>query len=38
MKIIRFLIVTVVVVLAVACSNDDVDTANSIFPKKEDTI
>ncbi|ANR73944.1 putative zinc-binding metallopeptidase [Prevotella scopos JCM 17725] len=38
MKIIRFLIVAVVVVLAVACSNDDVDTANSIFPKKEDTI
>ena len=34
MKIIRFLLITVVIVLAAACSNDDVDTANSIFPKQ----
>ena len=37
MKTIKFLLIAVVVALAAACSNDDVDTANSIFPKQGTT-
>lgn len=37
MKTIRFLLIAAVAALAVACSNDDVDTANSIFPKNATT-
>lgn len=35
MKTIKFLLMAVVVALAAACSNDDVDTSRSIFQKGE---